>query len=80
MAEAERHHVGCICLFTRKPDFFSQMGFSVAQREDLPDKINKDCCVCPRFDRCDEVAMVRGEIPKFSILPEPTTWLVKLQV
>lgn len=80
MTEAERHHVACICLFTRKPDFFAQMGFAVALREDLPDKIHKDCCVCPRFDRCDEVAMVRGEIPKFSILPEPTTWLVKLQV
>ncbi len=52
MAEAERHHVACICLFTRKPDFFAQMGFSVAHREDLPDKINKDCCVCPRFDHC----------------------------
>jgi len=24
--------------------------------------------------------MVRGEIPKVSILPEPTTWLVKLRV
>ena len=80
MAEAERHHVACICLFTRKPDFFAQMGFTVAHREDLPDKINKDCCVCPRFDHCDEVAMVRGEIPKVSILPEANTWLVKLQV
>ncbi len=80
MAEAERHHVACICLFTRKPAFFAQMGFSVAHREDLPDKINKDCCVCPRFDHCDEVAMVRGEIPKVSILPEANTWLVKLQV
>src|ERR1700730_14803788 len=48
MMEAERHHVACICLFTRKPDFFAQMGFSVAQRDDLPDKIHKDCCVCPR--------------------------------
>ncbi len=80
MIEAERHHVQCICLFTRKPDFFAQMGFTVAHRDDIPDKIHKDCCVCPRFDRCDEVAMVRGEIPKFSILPEPTSWLVKLQV
>jgi amino-acid N-acetyltransferase len=80
LTEAEHHHVACICLFTRKPDFFALMGFSVAQRDDLPDKIHKDCCVCPRFDRCDEVAMVRGEIPKVSILSEPTTWLVKLHV
>ncbi len=53
---------------------------TVAQREDLPDKIYKDCWVCPRFHHCDEVAMVRGELPKFAILPEPANWLVKLQV
>jgi amino-acid N-acetyltransferase len=80
MEEAERHGVTGICLFTRKPAFFAQLGFTIAQREDLPDKIHKDCCVCPRYHCCDEVAMVRGELPKFAILPEPTSWLVKLQV
>ena len=34
MAEAKRHKVDCICLFTRKPDFFAGQGFSVAQRGD----------------------------------------------
>jgi amino-acid N-acetyltransferase len=80
LAHAKKHEVNCICLFTRIPEFFSRMGFSLAQREDLPDKMYKDCCVCPRFDRCDEVAMVRGELPRFAILPEPDRWLVKLQV
>jgi amino-acid N-acetyltransferase len=79
LAEAKRHRVDCICLFTRKPDFFGGQGFSVAQREDLPDKIYKDCHACPRFHCCDEVAMVRGDLPKFAILPEPANWLVKLQ-
>jgi amino-acid N-acetyltransferase len=80
LEEAEKHGVSCICLFTRKPEFFAQMGFSMAQREDLPDKIHKDCCVCPRYHSCDEFAMVRGELPKYAILPEPANWLVKLQV
>jgi amino-acid N-acetyltransferase len=79
MAEAKRHRVDCICLFTRKPDFFGAQGFSVAQREDIPDKIYKDCHACPRYHCCDEVAMVRGDLPKFAILPEPANWLVKLQ-
>lgn len=79
LAQARKHRVSCICLFTRIPEFFSRMGFSLAQREDLPDKINKDCYVCPRLDCCDEVAMIRGELPKFAILPEPPSWLVKLQ-
>src|SRR5438445_2762103 len=42
LAEAKRHRVDCICLFTRKPNFFAGQGLSVAQREDLPDKIYKD--------------------------------------
>lgn len=79
LAQARKHQVSCICLFTRKPEFFSQLGFALAQREDLPDKIYKDCCVCPRFHCCDEVAMVRGELPKFAILPGPPDFLVKLQ-
>ncbi len=80
LTEAKKHEVNCICLFTRIPEFFARMGFSLAQREDLPDKMYKDCRVCPRFYCCDEVAMVRGELPKFAILPEPERWLVKLQV
>jgi len=80
MVEARKHRVSCICLFTRTPEFFGSLGFAVAQREDLPDKIYKDCCVCPRFHNCDEVAMVRGELPKVAILAEPANWLVKLQV
>jgi len=80
LVQAKKHGVSCICLFTRIPEFFSRMGFAMAQREDLPDKLHKDCCNCPRLHCCDEVAMVRGELPKFAILPEPpTSWLVKLQ-
>src|SRR5262249_44503128 len=69
--EAEEHGVGSICLFTRIPEFFSQFGFRVARREELPDKMYKDCVKCPRLHACDEVAMVRGELPKISILPKP---------
>jgi len=78
LAEARKHRVSCICLFTRTPEFFRRLGFELAQREDLPDKVRKDCCLCPRLNSCDEVAMVRGELPRFAILPEPPSWLVKL--
>lgn len=80
MSEARKHQVSCICLFTRSPQFFAKLGFDVAQREELPDKINKDCCVCPRYHCCDEVAMVKGELPRFAILPQPESFLVKLQI
>ena len=37
-------------------------------KAELPDKIFKDCQSCPRLHRCDEVAMVRGRIPRVSLL------------
>jgi amino-acid N-acetyltransferase len=67
--EAETHGIGCVCLFTRIPDFFYRYGFrTVEDRTALPDKIFKDCQTCPRLHRCDEVAMARGDVPKVSIL------------
>jgi amino-acid N-acetyltransferase len=73
LREAERHRVTCLCLFTRIPEFFRRMGFSVADRTKLPDKLYKDCQHCPRQNACDEIAMVRGELPKFAILAPGTT-------
>jgi amino-acid N-acetyltransferase len=67
--EAEEHGIQSVCLFTRIPDFFFKYGFRVVEdKTDLPDKIFKDCQTCPRLHRCDEVAMVRGRIPRVSIL------------
>lgn len=69
MKEADQHGVGCVCLFTRIPDFFYRYGFrTVEDRAALPDKIFKDCQNCPRLHRCDEVAMARGDVPRVSIL------------
>jgi amino-acid N-acetyltransferase len=68
MHEAERQQVTGVCLFTRIPEFFAHLGFELANREDLPDKIYKDCLACPRLHCCDEVAMVRGELPKYAFL------------
>ena len=63
MEEARRHSVSCVCLFTRTPEFFGHLGFEVANRDELPDKIYKDCVHCSRLANCDEIAMVRGQIP-----------------
>ena len=82
LAEAEEQGVQCVSLFTRIPDFFFHFGFRVVDRTVLPDKIYKDCQTCPRLYACDEVAMVRGPLPRIAVLgpskiaqPE----LVKLQ-
>lgn len=79
LRQAKKHEVTCVCLFTRIPEFFSRLGFTMASHQDLPDKLHKDCCNCPRLSCCDEVAMVRGELPTFAILPAPDNWLLKIQ-
>lgn len=68
LRQARRHRVNCVCLFTRIPEFFGRLGFATTNHENLPDKILKDCIRCPRLHACDEVAMVRGELPQFSIV------------
>ena len=68
VVEAEQHAVLSVCLFTRIPDFFEHFGFRVAERDAMPDKIYKDCQTCPRLYACDEVAMVRGPLPKVAML------------
>jgi len=66
--EAADHEVMSVCLFTRIPEFFDHYGFRVADRTAMPDKIYKDCQTCPRLYACDEVAMVRGPLPKVAVL------------
>jgi amino-acid N-acetyltransferase len=83
LAEAEEQGVQCVSLFTRIPDFFFHFGFRIVDRTVLPDKIYKDCQACPRLYACDEVAMVRGQLPRIAVLgpskiAEPE--LVKLQI
>jgi amino-acid N-acetyltransferase len=63
VAESRRHSVTCLCLFTRTPGFFGHLGFEMSRRQDLPDKIYKDCIHCPKLTRCDEIAMVMGQLP-----------------
>jgi amino-acid N-acetyltransferase len=77
--EAEQQHVSCVCLFTRIPEFFAHLGFAEAKREELPDKIYKDCANCPKLHECDEVAMYRGELPQFAILPRPAKLELRLR-
>lgn len=79
LAQAKKHQVTCVCLFTRIPEFFSRMGFTEASHQDLPDKIHKDCYQCPRLSHCDEVAMIRGELPAYAILPPPKNWLYRIE-
>jgi amino-acid N-acetyltransferase len=43
---------------TYQIDFFSNLGFSHADKNDLPQKMWKDCLNCPKLHSCDETAML----------------------
>ncbi len=59
--ESQAHKIDRLFLFTRKPEFFAKLGFVAVPNHILPEKVHKDCIVCPRREHCDETAMVWGE-------------------
>ncbi|WP_417448183.1 argininosuccinate lyase [Idiomarina abyssalis] len=46
-----------VIVLTRVPDFFEQQGFNHCSKDTLPEKVMKDCEICPRLANCDELAM-----------------------
>lgn len=44
-------------VLTRVPEFFGKLNFAITVKEKLPEKVMKDCELCPRRDHCDETAL-----------------------
>ncbi|CAG8999148.1 MAG: Argininosuccinate lyase [Candidatus Celerinatantimonas neptuna] len=55
--KAQRMALDKVFVLTRVPEFFMKMGFSPTSKSFLPEKVMKDCDVCPRQHACDEVAL-----------------------
>lgn len=58
-AEAQAFGVEDVFAFTYIPDFFQKLGFTTIDRGELPLKAWKDCLRCPKFQCCDEVAVIK---------------------
>ncbi len=58
-AEAEAFGVEDVFAFTYIPAFFQKLGFTSIDRGELPLKAWKDCLRCPKFQCCDEVAVIK---------------------
>ena len=43
---------------TYEKDFFLRHRFEVIDRDDLPEKVWRECIYCPRSEACDEIAMM----------------------
>lgn len=58
IAEAREHDLIQVYAFTYVTGFFDKLGFRVVPHEAMPRKTWMDCVNCPKFNCCDEIAMV----------------------
>ncbi len=58
-AEAHVNGLDSVFAFTYVPGFFRKLGFTEVDRGELPLKAWKDCLKCPKFQCCDEIAMLK---------------------
>lgn len=86
VVEAERLGIARLFAFTYVPGFFDKMGFHVVEHASMPHKVFHDCMNCPKFNACDEIAMLRVlkevdeehergplSLPRAGMLPLPRT-------
>jgi amino-acid N-acetyltransferase len=57
--EAREHGLATLFAFTYVPEFFRKLGYREVERGELPLKAWKDCLRCPKFQCCDEIAMLK---------------------
>jgi amino-acid N-acetyltransferase len=57
--EAQRYELDAVFAFTYVVDFFRKVGFHQVERGVLPLKAWRDCLRCPKFQACDEIAVLR---------------------
>jgi len=78
--EAVENQLHAIFAFTYVPGFFQKLGFHEVERGALPLKVWKDCLRCPKFQCCDEIAMLKALRPQpvLGTGTEPESVLVQL--
>ena len=57
---AREREIPMLFALTRAVPFFEKQGFAVTTKDDFPEKVWRDCVVCPVRDACDEVAVVKS--------------------
>jgi amino-acid N-acetyltransferase len=58
LAEARELDIEQVFLFTYEPRFFARFGFIQVEHRTMPLKVYNECFHCPKFNKCDELAMV----------------------
>ena len=78
--EAVKNELHALFAFTYAPEFFRKVGFREVERGELPLKVWKDCLRCPKFQCCDEIAVVKALRldPVLGVEVEPENTLIQL--
>lgn len=58
LKEARSFDIKKVFVLTYTLDFFIKAGFRIINKEELPQKIWKDCINCSKFPSCDEQALI----------------------
>ena len=74
IGEAQEYELDAVFAFTYVAEFFQKVGFQVVERGALPLKAWKDCLRCPKFQACDEIAVLRILRPQQRPGGQPETW------
>ena len=72
--EALEYELDAVFAFTYVVEFFNKVGFQVVERGVLPLKAWKDCLRCPKFQACDEIAVLRVLQPERWNQSQPHLW------
>ena len=54
---ASARRIPTVFALTRAVSFFTKLGFVITNRERFPEKVWKDCVICPLQHACDETAV-----------------------
>ncbi|AQS60168.1 N-acetyltransferase [Desulforamulus ferrireducens] len=58
LKEAKELELPRVFALTYKPEFFVKCGFRLIDKDELPQKVWKECVNCPQFPNCEETAVI----------------------
>ncbi|HYL10449.1 MAG TPA: GNAT family N-acetyltransferase [Candidatus Acidoferrales bacterium] len=69
LARARRRKFSRVFAVTHAPEFFVRQGFSTSARQDVPEKVQRDCVGCPKARKCKLVAVIAQVSREQVLLP-----------
>lgn len=76
---AHERGIDQVCALTLRPHFFRRLGFEVVDRWSITPKIWSECVFCPKFHRCDEIAVLLNLREPATSTGGPPWWRILAQ-